>query len=211
MTVNFWPAAPIAIRDGTASRLVATNLFAHVFTARTQPTKDDQLPVACVWHAGERTQADGDPNTGAPGFVHTLTLAIDVLAKAGTEAALDADIVALVEQTRLALLTDSSWIALFEGIDRCDTRYSYPKETNDFLVQALIEIEVTLRSRWAPVTPNDLRSVAVFTPPPGPASLCRFCGAANAPGSPECRRCQGPMPPSGREPLLTTIAIESCP
>lgn len=166
----FYPASPIEIRDGTAARLTADATaigLKNVFKSRTIPTKDDQIPFAAVWHAGERTEPNGDANVGSPSFIHTLTLVIDVVAKAGNETALDTSIVNLVETIRATLLTDPTWVNLFEGIERCDTRYSYPKETNDFLVEAMIEIEVTFRSEWPPYLPNMLKTVTVTPTPPG--------------------------------------------
>lgn len=170
MTVGapiFYPASPIAIRDGTAARVATVTGLTQVFKARTMPGQDDQLPYAAVWFAGERTTAWGDNNVGAPSFEHTLTLVVDVMAKAGSEAAVDADVVGFVETIRATLLTDPTWVQLFDGIERCDTRYVYPKEATDIVVQAMIEIEVTFRSEWPPVTPNSLITVAVAPAPAG--------------------------------------------
>lgn len=210
MTTTYYPASPIAIRDGTVTRLQALGLFSNVFKARTQPTKDDQLPLACVWHAGERTQPNGDANTGAPSFLHTLTLAVDVMTKAGSEADLDTEILALIEQTRAALMTDLTWVGLFEGIERCDVRFAYPKETNNFFVQAILEIEVTFRSIWQPLTPNDLTEVAVFARPPRAPITCGLCHTPNPGDWSTCSVCQGalPRPP---DPILTTINLKACP
>ena len=167
MTVGapvFYPASPIAIRDGTVARLSAVPGLRKVFKARTIPGQDNQLPYAAVWLAGERTSAWGDANVGDPTFVHALTLVIDVMAKAGNEATLDQDIIAFVETIRATLMTDPSWVRLFESIERCDARYAYPKEAQDIVVQGMIEFEVTFRSEWPPVLPQTLSQVGVALP-----------------------------------------------
>ncbi len=172
--VTFYPAGPIDIRDGTAERLQALPGLTAIFYGRTAPGQDSQLPYALVWNAGERTEPNGEANAGAPSFMHRLTLVVDVLAQApsGTtpetleavEAALDADIVGFAEAIRATLLTDPSWVNLAEGIERCDTRYSYPKEAQAVMAQATIEFELTYRSVFEPVLPNDLHEVEVRGP-----------------------------------------------
>ena len=107
----------------------------------------------------------GDANVGAPSFDHTLVLTIDVVTTADSEDDLDAGIISLVETIKATLLTDGTWVQLFEGIERCDTRYSYPKETTDYFVQATLEIEVTFRSIWEPYLPNELLQVVTTYPP----------------------------------------------
>ncbi len=168
MTVGapiFYPASPIAIRDGTADRLAAVPGLTGVYKARTTPGQDSQLPYAAVWHAGERTSPWGDGNVGEPTFEHNLRLVVDVMAKAGDEHSVDVDIITLVDAIRATLLTDPTWVHLFEGIERCDTRYAYPTQANDIVVQAIIEFEVTFKSAWPPVVPNALKTVAVSLPP----------------------------------------------
>lgn len=160
----FYPASPTTIRDGTAARLALVSGLTHVFKARTMPGQDDQLPYASVWLAGERTSVWGDGNVGDPTFTHVLTLVIDVMTKAGDEATLDADIIGFVETIRATLLSDPSWVQLFEGIERCDTRYAYPKDASDILVQGMIEFEVTFRSEWPPVLSQTLNKVGVSLP-----------------------------------------------
>ena len=168
---TFFPAGPIAIRDGTVSRIQAIPGFIKVYPFRTLPTKDENLPAACVWHAGERTDPWGDDNVGAPSFNHALTLAVDIVTAAPSETSLDASVVPLVEAVRATLLTDPTWVNLSEGVRRCDVRYSYPKETDTFLAVGTIEFEVTFRSTWEPYLPNTLTNVAA--------------NATNLPGSPQ--------------------------
>ncbi len=187
----FYPASPIEIRDGTAARLAVLSGLTEVYKARTTPGQDDQLPYACVWYVGERTQPNGDANVGAPSFLHTLTLVVDILAKAGDEASLDTEIVTLVETARATLMTDPTWIALFEGIEKIDTKYAYPKEATDIAVQAMIEIEVTFRSIWEPVVPNDLKTVAVTVERRSASWTCGTCSYGNPNSEPACRACGG--------------------
>ena len=195
----FYPASPIEIRDGTALRLAVLPGLTNVYKARTTPGQDDQLPYACVWYAGERTQPNGDANTGTPSFLHTLTLVVDVMTKAGDDATLDTEIVGLVETARATLMTDPTWISLFEGIEKIDTRYSYPKEASDVVVQAIIEIEVTFRSRWEPVILHDLKTVAVTVERCAATWTCGTCSYSNPASVPGCQSC-------GAKP--TSFAIE---
>ena len=125
-TPTFYPAGPIQIRDGTAARVKAMSGFANVYSQRVLPTKDTQMPFACVWHAGDRTEPWGDDNVGAPRFDHSLTMIVDVVIASTSQAALDAPIVDLVERLRATLLTDPTWVALFESCERCDATYEYP-------------------------------------------------------------------------------------
>jgi hypothetical protein len=163
----FYPIGPIDILDGTVTRLQAIQAFKNVYEQRTFPTKDDQLPFAAVWHAGERTEPNGDANVGAPSFFHTLTLVVDVVTSGPDETTLKTNIVQLVETTRATLLTDGSWVQLFEGIERCDTRYNFPKETNLIVAEAVIEFQVTFRSEWPPNEANDFATLGVDARPDG--------------------------------------------
>jgi hypothetical protein len=159
--VTYFPASPIAIRDATYDRLKTIVGLKSVLKAITKPIKDYNLPIACVYNAGERTEPLGDANCGEPRFAHRLHLGIDVICTATSEAGLDNDIIAYVEQIKLTLLSDTSWLEMFEAIERVDVSYAYPKETSDYLVQGMIEIELFFRSSWEPVAPNDFRSVTV--------------------------------------------------
>lgn len=167
---EYFPVSPIAIRDGTVTRLQTVPGLKGVFKGRTIPMKDGAMPYACVWHAGDRTDPIGDANVGEPRFMHTLALAIDVVTSAPNEATLDTDIVTLVEAIKATLLTDTSWVELFEGIESFDTRYIYPPETNLFFVQAAVEVKVTFRSSWPPYAPNDFEQVQVTAKIPNAAS-----------------------------------------
>ena len=204
----FYPAGPIAIRDGTYDRVKTVPGLTNVLKARTAPGQDDMLPYAVVWFAGERTQPNGDANTGAPEFIHTLTLIVDVMVRAGDETTLDTAVVGFVETIRATLMTDSTWIGLFEGIERCDTRYAYPKEAADIVVQAMIEFEVTFRSVWQPYVPNDLDTVAVTVERPRPAWSCRHCGSSNSFGALACTTCSGPAP--APTTFFTEFDLEAC-
>ena len=193
-TPVFYPSSPIAIRDGTFDRVSTVPGLNKTFKARTMPGQDDLTPYACVWYSGERTEPNGDANVGAPSFKHALSLVIDVITRAGSEGDLDAQIVDLVETIRATLMTDPSWIALFEGIEKIDTRYAYPKEAENFFVQAIVEIEVTFRSEWPPYLPNDLKTVVVTVEPTRPPWTCVYCGTGNAGSAPCCSTCGAPAP-----------------
>ena len=156
-TVEYFPAGPIEIRDATIALVKALTGFANVFGNRVAPLKSDQLPLACVWHTGDRTEPWGAANTGAVSFIHTLGLAIDVMVKAGSEDQLNAEIVGLVEPLRLALLTDSSWVGLVEDITRAEVQYSYPDEGTFIYARGVLTVEVHFRSEWAPAVPNDFQ------------------------------------------------------
>ena len=167
MGATFYPAGPLTIRDGALSALQAARQTLGLTTvskARTFPKQDGDLPYAAVWMAGEHTEPAGEANTGVPFFLHRMTLIIDVMAKGATEDALDADLAAMTEGVRALLLTSPTWLALVEGVERCDTRYEYPKEATSIMAQGTIELEVTYRSMWEPTLPA-LREVVVTYPP----------------------------------------------
>lgn len=166
-TVEWFPAGPIEIRDATIARVKALTGFTNVFGNRVKPTKPEHLPVACVWHMGDRTEPWGEANVGAVGFDHTLSMAVDVMVRAGSEDALNAEIVALVEPVRLALLTEPTWVNLFEAVTKADAHYSYPDEGGFLYARGVIEFELRFRSEWSPATPNDFRGMAIT----GPAGL----------------------------------------
>lgn len=182
----FYPASPVEIRDGTVSRIRAIPFFKNVYGQRTKATKDDQLPIASVYHSGETTTPDGDANVGEPRFIHTLKLVVHLLVAAKDDDTLDGVIVNATEFVRGMLMTDSTWVDLFEGIERCDVRYAYPRETNDTFAQASIEFEVTFRSKWPPVAPNDFRQVVVGFSEPCKRNLDDYVTAIDIP---QGRRC----------------------
>lgn len=161
----FYPASPLAIRDATFARVAAIPGIVKTFKARVLPRQDGDIPYASVWNAGDRTEPNGDANVGSPSFIHHLTVVVDVMVRSATEA--DAGDLAetLAETVRTTLLTDPSWLAYSEGVERCETRYAYPKDAESILVQAMIEIELMFRSDWPPFLPNDLKTIAVRTPP----------------------------------------------
>jgi hypothetical protein len=173
----FYPSTPYEIRDGTIARVKAmTANFKNVYRQRTFPTKDAQMPLAAVWTVRDNASPNGDCNAGSPSFLHSFTLAIDIAAAAANDDALDATITSMAEGVRDTLLTDASWVMLFEGIQRCNLHYSYPKETDFIIAMATIEIEVTFRSDWPPIEANDFTQVAVSTSESGTSPPRRYDG-----------------------------------
>ncbi len=164
---TYYPAGPIQIRDGTFDRVKVMTGFANVFKQRVLPTKDDQLPLACVWHGGDRTEPWGDANVGPPSFDHTLAIVVDIMTKAASQNALDAPIVDLVERLRATLLTDPTWVNLFEACSRCDVAYTYPGEGNFFYAKGTVTFELTFRSEWEPVIQTDFTEMDTTYPPTG--------------------------------------------
>lgn len=160
----YYGGSPVQIRDATAA-LVAT--VAGIKTVRkgwTLPTKDVDLPLAAVYVAADRTEANGDPNVSNPHFFHRLTIAVSLLVSASSTDVLDGVIVNLAETVRATVLTDIGWNDLVEGVERADVRFAYPKEAGDLLAEAIVEIEVSIRSEWPPYAPNDFLRVDVTTP-----------------------------------------------
>lgn len=200
----FFPAGPIAIRDATFDRIATVPGFKNVFKANSSPNQDAQMPYACIWYSGERTEPNGDANAGVPAFKHTLTLTVDVVVRNVSDPAMDAEIVALVETTRATLLTDPDWVAMVEGIERIDTRYTYPSTAQDIVVLAVIELEVTYRSEWPPTLAHDLDVVTVTVEPERGPWDCRYCGSSNEARAPCCSTCSAPAP----EPVSFTTEID---
>ncbi|WP_158812059.1 hypothetical protein [Beijerinckia sp. L45] len=129
----------------------------------TKPIKEYNLPLAVVYNAGERTSPMGDANAGQPKFDHRLSLIIDIIAADTSDLNVDADIVTFVEAVKMTLLSDTSWLELFEAVEHVDVSYSYPKDGEDYIAQGQIEFELFFRSMWPPLTPNDFREATVKT------------------------------------------------
>lgn len=162
----YYPASPVEIRNATFARVAAVPGIVKTFKARILPRQDADVPYASVWNAGDRTEPNGDANVGEPSFIHHLTVVVDVMVAAETEA--DAGDLAetLAERIRAALLTDPSWLDFVEAVERCEVRYAYPKDAEALFVQGMIEIEVLIRSAWPPALPNDLKTIAVTSKTP---------------------------------------------
>jgi hypothetical protein len=155
----YYPEGPLAIRDGTHTRLQDIVGVKHVFKTRTLPTKDDQLPIICVAHGGENGRADGDANVGSPHFLNDLKLLITVVDLATSDLALDAGITRKVEEIKQTLFTDSSWLELFEALESFSVTYHFPREAEVVLCEARIELTVTYRSNWPPVALKTLNQI----------------------------------------------------
>ena len=160
-TPEYFPAGSLEIRNGTFVRVAAATGYKNVWTQRALPTKDDQLPFAIVWHGGDRTEPWGEANVGVPSFEHTLKIVVVIAVTAETPDGLDPTIVEVTEGVRAALLTDPTWIGLFEACTKADVGYAFPGDGQIPYARGLIEFEVTYRSEWPPATPNDFRTMAV--------------------------------------------------
>ena len=166
-TPEFFPAGPTEIIDGTLARAKAAAGVTNAWKQRPLPVKDEDVPFVLVWHGGDRTEPWGAANTGAPSFDHTLKLIVVVAVTAETPDGLDPLVTATTERVRAALLTDPSWIGLFEACIKADIGYAFPGDGQIPYARGLIEFEVMFRSEWPPATPNDFRTMAVT----GPAGL----------------------------------------
>jgi hypothetical protein len=155
----FPDGGPLAIRDATHARLADIPGIKSVLKTRTLPTKDDQLPVICVAHAGENGEPDGDANAGAPKFLNRLHLLITVVDSATSDLVLDAGISRKVEEIKQTLFTDSTWLNLLEALESFAVTYHFPREADLVLCEARIELTVTYRSNWPPVALNPLEEV----------------------------------------------------
>jgi hypothetical protein len=160
-TPEFFPAGPTEIIDGTLARAKAAAGVVNAWKQRPLPVKDEDVPFVLVWHGGDRTEPWGDANVGAPTFDHTLKLIVVVAVTAETPNGLDLLVTATTERVRTALLTDPSWIGLFEACHKADVGYAFPGDGQIPYARGLIEFEVTFRSEWAPADPADFRGMTL--------------------------------------------------
>jgi hypothetical protein len=163
--MTYYPCSPLEIRDGTYDRLLKIQglVVRKARTMATQVNDPDQFPNATVYNLGEETQPMGDANCGPPAFQHHLRLGIEVEVLAGNELYLEHDATTLVEQIRILLLSDYTWVNLFEGCERFSVDYAHDSHNDVYLVRAIINIEVTYKSIWEPIVLNDLDSVSIST------------------------------------------------
>jgi hypothetical protein len=156
------PAGPVAIHEGTLARLEdLTGYGGRILPVRTLPTKDEDLPAACVHHNGEQLRPDGDANAGPPRFGHTLNLLISLVARADSAFVLQGAQRRSMEEVKETLFTDSSWLNLFEAIESVNCTYHWPRQEEVLLCEARLELMLFYRSAWPPVALNPLDEVDV--------------------------------------------------
>ena len=176
-TPEFFPAGPTEIIDGTLSRAKAAAGVTNAWKQRPLPVKDEDLPFVLVWHGGDRTEPWGDANVGAPTFDHTLKLIVVVAVTAETPDGLDPLVTTTTERVRAALLTDPTWIGLFEACHKADIGYAFPSDGQIPYARGLIEFEVTFRSEWSPADPPDFLGMSIRNPNGLPTQVITLPGA----------------------------------
>ena len=126
------------------------------------PTKDEQLPAMRIALTSERMSSEGNWMQGEPHFMHTMTMVIAVMIKAGDPAVLDGRVALMAEAIKATLLTDSVFVNTAEGIDQVNTDIIYPPETEVPLCELRIELVGKLQSRWQPLTPNKFNHLHIL-------------------------------------------------
>jgi hypothetical protein len=142
----------------TAERLrtlLVPTPFKSVYGVRTYPTKDDMLPCATVALGRDRMDADGDDNAGEPSFKHRTTINVSALCSAESQFFLTGRLNAAKNAILAALLSDPEWLSLVEAVSSIDVSMVYPNESGTVFAEARIALEVTFRTDWPPVVPDD--------------------------------------------------------
>jgi len=130
-------------------------VFKSVFRVRTYPTKDNMLPVVTVALGRDRMDADGSDNSGEPSFKHTVTLNVSAVCVAKSQFFIDGKLNEAKSAILTTLLSNTEWLALVEAVSAIDVSMVYPDEGGIIFAEARMAIEVTFRTDWPPVVPDD--------------------------------------------------------
>lgn len=158
----------IEIRDATVQRLSRLSRYgspARIRKSFLLPTKDSEVPCALVYFAGSSMTAEGDANAGEPTFVHSLRLVVSSLIKANASEALDGELDEAASEILDTLLSDASWLRLFDGVPQIERSYQLAADEPKRLVMAEARTIFTIefRTEWPPVVVDDFAAVTIRT------------------------------------------------
>ena len=113
----------------------------------------EDLPALAVFLVGEAMESDG--NAGEPHFLHTVTIGIQAIVVSSDAEDQRAKIMAALGQIDTAILTDPPTLMPIEEIKRIRRSFKYERLSETPIAQLSSEIELTFRSSWAPLVPDD--------------------------------------------------------
>ena len=156
------PSAP-TIRDAAYHRLVAVMDPSFKATRKVPiPTlQADQVPQLGVFLLQEQYSPQGDYKTGPPRFNVDATYGFSVVDLASAPSVLDGALDALIDQIQTTLLTDPTFVDLFEGVSSMKRTYEWFKDGETYYAEARLQMNIGYAAEFLPATPNALQQVAV--------------------------------------------------
>ena len=161
------PTAAIAIRDAAYARLVAAMGASFKATRKVPiPTlQADQVPQLGVFLLQEQYSPQGDFRTGPPRFNVDATYGFSVVDLASAPGVLDGALDGFIDRIETTLLTDPTFLELFEGVSGMKRSYEWFKDGETYYAEARLQMNIGYAAEFLPVTANALQQVAVTSEP----------------------------------------------
>lgn len=165
------------IRDAAFTRIIKA--LADFKSARKIPfptLQPDQVPALGVYLLREQYGPDGDPDVGPPRYVIDATIAVAVVDESSKPAVLNGSIDANVDRILDTLLCDPTFLDLrdsasgqpiIESIPQITRTTRFPKEGETYYCEVSLQMTFRFRCLFEPLTPNDLKIIAVQAEPFG--------------------------------------------
>lgn len=167
---------PTQIRDAALARIAPLTVGGAAFKAtRKAPitkVQIEQLPACAVFIAAAHEDQRGDVTL--PQFTESLTLGISVLMSATDPVFEEGALDQFVADAKNALLTDPSFLALFEYVTATSRDYRFEHVAESYIVELRLRLTVTYYTEYSPQTPNPFTQMVVTAQPEGFASSDAF-------------------------------------
>jgi hypothetical protein len=124
-----------------------------------QTIQPDQLPALGVYIVTETGVQDG--NVSIPQFKVSLELMIALTVMASDPVFIDGSLDEFAQSVYDTLLTDPTFLAQFEYVERVKRAFAFKKEGESYVAEIGVSLTVSYRSRYEPYAPNSLTLVDV--------------------------------------------------
>lgn len=124
----------------------------------------EQLPALGIFVLSERDLPDG--NTSIAQFVTHLEIGISWVAMSSDSLILDGTLDQFVAQSKIALLSDATFLQLFEYVEEISREMSYSKEGESYICENRMRLKVSYRTDYPPFAPYDLTLIDIKTKEP---------------------------------------------
>jgi hypothetical protein len=146
------------IRQETVSRLQSLpNIFANVYDSRLPQITRELLPAVRVY-SGATSQG---LSISIPEFRTTAQLLIQIIAEDTNDPALAERMDRYADIVKARLLSDSTWLTLFERVLSMDTEYDRHVEGEWRTTTATIQFNIQYTEAWEPFVADWLQSVSL--------------------------------------------------